>query len=375
MKIMILDDDNSRIEQFKRNLNNLPNCFIYAANSSNQAIKLLEENPDFDYLYLDHDLDEGKQLSWSEDNNGYLVAEWMVKNLYGNPEKLSIIIHSFNLPRSLKMKNLLIKYGYAAVSMPGAWLMCGSGSNNVDSDKKEIETVSENMDENKIYFKIEDNGCYNFYKKRYFLEKNSNLVSIGYNYSIQNLHQTNEIHDNIDSTKKSENFKDVKLYKPQAIIKIYNYINSMVNRGSGVKLNFSKFLRTNFKVVRWEGMIYFYIKIDEPLNSTRRYSNNHERYGKDQYGSVISKNSLIVYTVADRGSTIMNVCRVYDVSKTRKTLYVISYQEGIYNYKMLQHKNIGFNPYNIMVLESVPEFITNVLFFEKNIKFEDDDWR
>lgn len=35
MKIMILDDDNSRIEQFKRNLNNLPNCFIYAANSSN----------------------------------------------------------------------------------------------------------------------------------------------------------------------------------------------------------------------------------------------------------------------------------------------------------------------------------------------------
>lgn len=111
MKILILEDDENRMEIFKRNL---IGHSITITEKSKEAIEYLKNNK-YDYLYLDHDLG-GKVMVASGENTGYEVAKWLEENPDRKPDH--IILHSFNPVGSDNMKKALPE----AIQLPGAWV-------------------------------------------------------------------------------------------------------------------------------------------------------------------------------------------------------------------------------------------------------------
>jgi hypothetical protein len=115
MKILILDDDLCRHQQFNKRL---IGHSVTNVSESKEAINKIQENV-FDIIFLDHDLG-GKIHVQSGENTGYEVALWLNKN--EQYHKGEIVIHSFNPVGAANMKALL---PHAKV-IPGAWLLIES---------------------------------------------------------------------------------------------------------------------------------------------------------------------------------------------------------------------------------------------------------
>jgi len=111
MRILILEDDLSRMVHFKKAL---LKHIVDHTEDSKAAIELLKEH-NYDTLFLDHDLG-GKQLVASGEGTGYEVAEWLSKNDSRKPRQ--IYLHSLNGPGRKNMKSVLPE----AVEAPFAWL-------------------------------------------------------------------------------------------------------------------------------------------------------------------------------------------------------------------------------------------------------------
>lgn len=111
MRILILDDDESRLRQFRQILSGNE---VTCVKTAKETIEKLSENETYDVIFLDHDLG-GKVYAPSGEETGYEVAEWISEN--PNREPKQIIIHSFNNVGARNMKNLLPN----AVLAPGAW--------------------------------------------------------------------------------------------------------------------------------------------------------------------------------------------------------------------------------------------------------------
>lgn len=109
-KVLILDDDVTRLETFKQKLIGRT---VVCVMTAEDAIKELG-NETWDYVFLDHDLD-GKIYVPSGPGTGYEVAEWIQKNPQKKPK--NVIIHSFNEDGRKNMHNLIPD----AVICPGAW--------------------------------------------------------------------------------------------------------------------------------------------------------------------------------------------------------------------------------------------------------------
>lgn len=103
-KIFILEDSNDRIKFFKKVLYNY-DLFIY--DNVKDACSFLEKNDDFEYMFLDHDLDGKIFVSSLQDNTGYQLAKWLANNKK-NVKK--IIVHSLNIVGSKNIVELLKKY-------------------------------------------------------------------------------------------------------------------------------------------------------------------------------------------------------------------------------------------------------------------------
>lgn len=91
MKIFILEDSNARIKWFKEVFSSENDLFF--ADNVEEAKKILLENPEFDVLFLDHDLDQKVFVSPDESNTGYQLTKFIVEN------KISFgfaYIHSMN---------------------------------------------------------------------------------------------------------------------------------------------------------------------------------------------------------------------------------------------------------------------------------------
>lgn len=118
MKILVLDDDNNRLQIFKNNLENKLKSFDndYATNAK-QAINYLQNN-EYSYVFLDHDLDQ-QQMSWNEDNCGMTVVDWILNNNYNKHS--SFIVHSWNIRRGQEMVDKLKNGGYTVIHQPGIW--------------------------------------------------------------------------------------------------------------------------------------------------------------------------------------------------------------------------------------------------------------
>ena len=110
MKILILDDDITRLDIFKKNL--IGHSVVCVMTAQETIQKLSDEI--WDYVFLDHDLG-GKMYVPSGIGTGYEVAKWLSENADRKPKK--IIIHSFNEPGRKNMQNVLPE----AEIFPGAW--------------------------------------------------------------------------------------------------------------------------------------------------------------------------------------------------------------------------------------------------------------
>ena len=97
MKIFILEDSVERINIFKKYL--IIHELIIVSEAL-EAIKLLEKNCEYDYIFLDHDLGGKIFVDSEEENTGMTVAKF----LRGKDTKGNIIIHSFN---TIGAKNML----------------------------------------------------------------------------------------------------------------------------------------------------------------------------------------------------------------------------------------------------------------------------
>ena len=112
IRIFILEDDDNRIRQFRKNFINVELTII---KNSKDAIKILRKQFPYDYLFLDHDLG-GQQMVNSGKNTGYEVAQWLSKNILKKP-KLALYVHSLNKPGA---DNIIAELGYG-IYVPFIW--------------------------------------------------------------------------------------------------------------------------------------------------------------------------------------------------------------------------------------------------------------
>jgi CheY-like chemotaxis protein len=110
MRILILEDDPTRVKAFSQSLGGYD---IVVEKKAAAAISRLEHET-WDILFLDHDLD-GQVLVSSGPGTGYEVALWLSEHPDRKPK--SVVLHSFNEQGRKKMKERLPE----ALELPGAW--------------------------------------------------------------------------------------------------------------------------------------------------------------------------------------------------------------------------------------------------------------
>lgn len=113
MKILILDDDKERHENFKRNFKEHVLTHVETANDAINELKSFK----YDAVFLDHDLGGLSFVDSSEPNTGYQVAKWLSNNMKHKPKL--VYIHSMNPVGAQKMKDLLPN----SILAPSLWLV------------------------------------------------------------------------------------------------------------------------------------------------------------------------------------------------------------------------------------------------------------
>lgn len=111
MKILILEDNQERIDAFKKKFKE---HVLTVVEHAHECIRELKGNS-FDQIFLDHDLG-GTSINFDPEDCGTLVAEYLEKN----PIETPIIIHSFNVTASYRMMQIL--RGHNVSYAPGIWL-------------------------------------------------------------------------------------------------------------------------------------------------------------------------------------------------------------------------------------------------------------
>lgn len=114
MRILILEDDQSRIDEFKKRLVGKD---LTITDDANEACKILSENEPFDYIFLDHDLG-GQTHVKSEDGTGYQVAKWPAEH----QDKAFIVhVHSLNPSGAKNMVSIMKDAGINVYYTPFLW--------------------------------------------------------------------------------------------------------------------------------------------------------------------------------------------------------------------------------------------------------------
>jgi CheY-like chemotaxis protein len=101
MKILILEDNHERINEFKKRLDEM-NWVSDFVETSLEAIDKLK-NEKYGLIFLDHDLGGDVFVNIENKNTGSEVARFI------NKQKIDtvVIIHSLNTPASKYMQNLI----------------------------------------------------------------------------------------------------------------------------------------------------------------------------------------------------------------------------------------------------------------------------
>lgn len=119
MRILILDDDDIRHEAFKWKLHMKHDCIhVYTVQG---AIEALNNNPAFDIVFLDHDLNDHQYtshetVSFSKISlTGYRVATYISKELPKEKRPETVVVHSWNTPGGDSMMAILKEGGIRAL--------------------------------------------------------------------------------------------------------------------------------------------------------------------------------------------------------------------------------------------------------------------
>ena len=110
-RILVLDDDEGRLQQFRKNL---VGQMVVCVSTVDDAIEQLKKNK-FDVLYLDHDLGGKVFCDSDKEQTGFHVSVFLHDNPKYCPE--IIILHSLNPVGCNNMKNQLP----TAFILPFAW--------------------------------------------------------------------------------------------------------------------------------------------------------------------------------------------------------------------------------------------------------------
>lgn len=131
MRVLIVEDSESRIKTFKQKL--IGHELVIAMDAPS-AYKALREHEKFDYAFLDHDLTTVREDS--NDDNGYGVAKWMARHPEKAPDRITI--HSLNNVGAANMLRVLGDAGLKAKCAPFAWMHLKPGNPKL-GNSQEIE--------------------------------------------------------------------------------------------------------------------------------------------------------------------------------------------------------------------------------------------
>jgi len=115
-RILFLDDDENRHRGFRQmTIGDLVD-HVYTAR---QAIEALEKNPAYDYVYLDHDLDEYATMGQTpREETGQVVADYIAEKLPKDKYPDRVVIHSYNRPGARSMGLKIKEAGISVLLIP-----------------------------------------------------------------------------------------------------------------------------------------------------------------------------------------------------------------------------------------------------------------
>jgi len=110
MAILFLDDDPTRCRIFRRMQ---PDAII--VNTARECIDQLRRPETWFEVHLDHDLGGQHYQDTAEENSGSEVVRWILMN---KPDVRTFVVHSFNGPAAIAMRDALRKAGYYTLYIP-----------------------------------------------------------------------------------------------------------------------------------------------------------------------------------------------------------------------------------------------------------------
>ena len=116
MNILFLDDDEKRIDTFGKKI--YPD-FANIVTTASTAIQYLNSIPNWDYVFLDHDLGGEQLVNSNRKDCGMEVVRWIIQS---RPHIKKIIVHSWNNIAAEEMVAKLKDAGYNTEYKPfGLW--------------------------------------------------------------------------------------------------------------------------------------------------------------------------------------------------------------------------------------------------------------
>lgn len=110
LNIFILEDNKERLNWFWEFFKKAPDHIEVTCkweDNVEKAKATYEAHGPWDYVFLDHDLDQRVYVDSDEPNTGYQFAKWLVDQKMITPETF-FYIHSMNTVGALKMKEILM---------------------------------------------------------------------------------------------------------------------------------------------------------------------------------------------------------------------------------------------------------------------------
>lgn len=101
MKVLFLDDDLERHKRFKTRIVDAGHKVQYVFDAA-EAINALEQNPAFDEVWLDHDLNDMHYIHYhagtipTDEQTGYTVACYIAEALPEDKRPKCVVVHSMN---------------------------------------------------------------------------------------------------------------------------------------------------------------------------------------------------------------------------------------------------------------------------------------
>jgi len=133
MKILILEDNELRNNQFRKNL--IGHTIEIVDNVKDLKTHLLRTQ--WDILFLDHDLGGEHYISFENENTGSGAARWLNQNPDKQPPM--IFLHSLNESGRKNMKSLLPK----SVGTPFIWSLLDSETITTEYFRTEVFKLAE----------------------------------------------------------------------------------------------------------------------------------------------------------------------------------------------------------------------------------------